>query len=110
MTNTARLITPLAAVLGVIAVSTAPIANADSTDDSYLQGLKDAQISWAGGSDQAMIELAHSVCKDFSNGFTFEKTLADVKTATPQLADTSIGKIMGVATGVYCPQYKSKFD
>jgi len=98
MKNVAHLTAPLAAVLGAIAVSTAPIANADSTDDRYLQGLKDAQITWAGGSDQA-IELAHSVCKDFSNGFTFEKTLADVKTATPQLADTSIGKIMGVATG-----------
>ncbi len=40
----------------------------------------------------------------------FEKSLADVKTATPQFADISIGKIMAVATGVYCPQYKSKFD
>jgi hypothetical protein len=110
MKNTARLTPTLAAVLGAIAVSTAPIANADATDDSYLQGLKDAQITWAGGSDQAMIELAHSVCKDFSNGFTFEKTLADVKTATSQLADTSIAKIMGVGTGAYCPQYKSIFD
>ena len=57
-----------------------------------------------------MIELAHSVCNDFTNGFTFEKSLADVKTATPQFVDISIGKIMAVATGVYCPQYKSKFD
>jgi len=37
-----------------------------------------------------MIELAHSVYKDFSNGFTFERTLADVKSATPQLADTNM--------------------
>jgi len=46
----------------------------------------------------------------FSNGMTFEQALADVKSVAPQLADASIGKIMGVAVGNYCPQYQSKFN
>jgi Protein of unknown function (DUF732) len=57
-----------------------------------------------------MIQIGHATCGDFSKGFTFEQTLADAKSALPQLADTSIAKIMGVATGAYCPQYQNKFD
>jgi hypothetical protein len=39
MKKTARLTGPLAAALAGFAVITAPIANADSTDDAYLQRL-----------------------------------------------------------------------
>lgn len=101
---------PLAAVLGGIAVMTAPIASADATDDAYLQTLKDKGITWASGSDQTMVQIGHAVCTDWSKGFTFEQTLADAKSGLPQLADTSLAKIMGAATGSYCPQYSSKFD
>jgi hypothetical protein len=110
MKTTARLNGPLAAVLGSIAVITAPIANADSTDDAYLQALKDKGITWPNGSDQTMLQIGHAVCSDWSKGFTFDQTLADAKSGLPQLADASIAKILGVATGAYCPQYTSKFD
>lgn len=110
MKNTARLTGPLAAVLGAIAVIAAPIAYADSTDDAYLQTLKDKGITWPSGSDQTIVQIGHAVCADWSKGFTFDQTLADAKSALTQLADTSIAKIMGAATGVYCPQYSSKFD
>lgn len=110
MKNTARLTGPLAAVLGSIAVIAAPLAHADSADDAYLQTLKDKGITWPNGGDQTMTQLGHAVCTDWSKGMTFEQTLADAKTAFTQLADTSVAKIMGAATGVYCPQYSSKFD
>lgn len=110
MKKTARLTGPLAAVLGGIAVITAPIANADSMDDAYLQALRDKGITWPSGSDQTMLQIGHAVCGDWSKGFTFDQTLADAKSALPQLADASIAKIMGLATGTYCPQYSSKFD
>jgi Protein of unknown function (DUF732) len=110
MTNSSPFTLPLAVALGAIAVSVAPIANADSTDDTYLQGLKDAQITWPNGGDSSMVTIGKGVCKDFSNGMTLEQAAGDVRSIAPQLADFSIGKIMGVAVGAYCPQYKSKFD
>jgi hypothetical protein len=110
MKNTARLTRPLAVLLGGIAIVSAPLANADSTDDVYLQTLKDKGITWPSGSDQTMIQIAHAVCGDWSQGLTFEQSLANAKSALPQLADTSLAKIMGVATGSYCSQYSSKFD
>lgn len=110
MKKPARLTGPLAAVLGGIAVITAAIAYADSTDDAYLQALKDKGITWSNGSDQTMVQIGHAVCGDWAKGFTFEQTLADAKSGLPQLADASIAKIMGTSTGVYCPQYASKFD
>ncbi len=110
MKRHARLTGPLAAILGGIAVITAPLANADSTDDAYLQTLKDKGITWPSGSDQTMVQIGHAVCTDWSRGFTFEQTLADAKSGLPQLADASLAKILGAATGVYCPQYSSKFD
>lgn len=110
MKKTARLAGPFAAVLGAIGVMAAPIANADATDDAYLQTLKDKGITWPSGSDQTMLQIGHAVCADWSKGFTFEQTLADAKSGMPQLADTSLAKIMGAATGTYCSQYSSKFD
>lgn len=110
MKNTARLTGLLAAVLGGITVTTAPIANADAADDVFLQTLTQKGITWPNGGDQTMIKLGHAVCSDWDKGFTFEQTLADARTAFTQLSDQSIAKIMGAATGVYCPQYSSKFD
>jgi hypothetical protein len=110
MKNTARFTGPLVAILGAIGVVAAPITNADSTDDAYLQGLKAAQITWPDGGDGSMVHIGQGICKDFANGMTFEQALADVKSVAPQLADASIGKIMGVAVGNYCPQYQSKFN
>jgi hypothetical protein len=100
----------LAAALAGFAVITAPIANADSTDDAYLQRLKDNGITWPHGSDQTVGQIGHATCGDWSKGFTFDQTFADAKSAMPQLADASIAKIVGAATGAYCPQYSSKFD
>lgn len=110
MKNIARLTGPFAAVLGSIALVTAPIATADSADDAYLHTLTDKGITWPNGGDSTMVQIAHGVCTDWSKGFTFEQTLADAKSVLTQLADTSVAKIMGAATGVYCPQYSSKFD
>jgi hypothetical protein len=110
MTINARLTLLAATVAGAIAVSAAPIAGADSSDDAYLQGLKDAQITWPNGGDSSMVTIGKGVCKDFASGMTLEAAAGDVRSIAPQLQDFSIGKIMGVAVGAYCPQYKSKFD
>jgi hypothetical protein len=109
MKNTARLTGPLAAVLGAIAVITAPIANADSADDAFLHTLTQKGITWPNLSDQTMVDVGHAVCQDWSNGFTFDQTLADAKKGLG-LDDKTSAQIIGAATGVYCPQYQSKFD
>jgi hypothetical protein len=90
MKNTARLTGPLAAVLGGISVSIAPIANAEAGDDVYLQTLTQSGITWPSGGDQTMIQIGHAVCADWSKGFTLDQTLADAKSALTQLADTSV--------------------
>jgi Protein of unknown function (DUF732) len=110
MKKTARLTAGLAAVLGGIAVIASPIVNADSTDDAYMQALKEKGITWPGGSDSTMLQMGHGVCTDWSHGFTFEQTYADAKSVLTQLSDSSIGTFLGVATGAYCPQYSSKFN
>jgi Protein of unknown function (DUF732) len=110
MKNIARLTAPLAAIAGSIAFIAIPLAHADSADEAYLQTLREKGITWSSGSDPTMVAMGRAVCTDWAKGFTFEQTLADAKSALPQLADTSVAKIMGAATGVYCPQYGSKFD
>ena len=109
MKNTARLTGSLAAVLGIITVFAAPIANADSADDAFLQTLTKSGITWPNGSDSTMVKVGHAVCTDWSNGFTFEQTLADAKKGLG-IDDKPAAQIMGAATGVYCPQYQGKFD
>ena len=89
---------------------TAPIASADSTDDGYLQALKDRGITQPSGSDQTMVQIGHAVCTDWSRGMTFDRTFADAKSGLPQLQDVSIARITGAAPRACCPQYTSKFD
>jgi Protein of unknown function (DUF732) len=110
MKKTARFTAPLAAVLGGIAVIAAPLASADSADDGYLQALRDKGITWPSDKDQTMVNIGHAVCTDWSHGMTFDQTFADAKSGLPQLQDASLARIMGAATGAYCPQYSSKFD
>ena len=92
---------------GGLVLGTAPIANADATDDVYLHTLTQSGITWANGSDQTMIGLGHAVCQDWAAGGTLDQTAADVKKAVG-LSDGSVGSIIGAATASYCPQYGSK--
>ena len=110
MKNTGRITGLLAAVAGGLAVTIAPIANADSADDGYLSALTKKGITWPNGGDSTMVNIGHAVCTDWNHGMTFEQTFADAKSGLPQLQDSSIATIMGAATGAYCPQYSSKFD
>lgn len=98
MKNTARLIGPPAALMSGLTVVAAPSANADATDDAFLQTLTQKGISWPNGSDQAMVNVGHAVCTDWSNGFTFDQTLADAKKGL-SLSDASSAQIIGAATG-----------
>ncbi len=107
MKNTARLTGLVAAVLGGIAVIAAPIANADATDDIFLQALGQQGISFSNLSDQTVVSAGHGVCQDWSNGATLIQTLSDVKGAL-KLSDTNTGFFVGAATQSYCPQYMSK--
>ena len=106
MKNVTWLTGTVAAILGGIVIA-APIANADQTDDIFLQALTQGGISWANGSDQMMVTMGHAVCKDWSDGATQEQTVADVKKALG-LSDSGTGYLVGAATQSYCPQYMSR--
>lgn len=107
MKNTARLSGLVAAVLGGAALIAAPIANADSTDDVFLQVLTQQGIRLSGLSDQTVVNAGHGVCQDWSQGATLPQTLADVKSAL-SLSDENSGFFIGAATQSYCPQYMSR--
>ncbi|BBZ74603.1 DUF732 domain-containing protein [Mycobacterium paraseoulense] len=107
MKNPAPLTGPLAAVLASIAVVAAPMANADATDDVFLQALGQQGIAFTNLSNQTVVNAGHGVCQDWANGATLAQTLSDVKGALG-LTDTNSGYFIGAATQSYCPQYVSK--
>jgi len=107
MKNTARLTGPLAAVLGSLAVIAAPIANADATDDVFLQVLGQQGISFSNLSNQTVVNAGKGVCQDWANGANLAQTLSDVQGAL-KLSDTNSGFFIGAATQSYCPQYMSR--
>ncbi|WP_082972918.1 MULTISPECIES: DUF732 domain-containing protein [unclassified Mycobacterium] len=107
MKNPARLTGPLAAVVASMTVVATPIANADSTDDVFLQALTKQGITFTNLSDQTVVNAGHGVCQDWANGATLAQTLSDVQGALG-LSDHNSGYFIGAATQSYCPQYVSK--
>ncbi|OBH86946.1 hypothetical protein A5681_14385 [Mycobacterium scrofulaceum] len=107
MKNTARLTCSVAAGMASMAVIAAPMANADATDDVFLQALGQQGISFPNLSNQTVVNAGHGVCQDWTNGATLAQTLADVKSALG-LTDNNSGYFIGAATQSYCPQYVSK--
>ncbi|WP_082962900.1 DUF732 domain-containing protein [Mycobacterium sp. E342] len=107
MKNPTRLTGPFAAVVATMAVVATPIANADSTDDVFLQALTKQGITFTNLSDQTVVNAGHGVCQDWANGATLAQTLSDVQGALG-LSDHNSGYFIGAATQSYCPQYVSK--
>jgi hypothetical protein len=108
MKNTARLASPIAAVVtALIAIAAAPIAHADAADDAYLQTLQQRGLSWPDGQGQTMINVGHAVCTDFDGGDTMAQTVDDVKKALG-VSNNGAGSIVGAAVANYCPQNRSK--
>lgn len=107
MKKPAQLTGPLAAVLASIAAVAAPMANADATDDVFLQALGQQGITFTNLSNQTVVNAGHGVCQDWTNGATLAQTLSDVKNALG-LSDSNSGYFIGAATQSYCPQYVSK--
>jgi hypothetical protein len=107
MKTTARLLTPAAVILAGFGIAAAPIANADSKDDVFLQTLDDHGISFPNLSDNGVVTMGKGVCKDWSDGATFGQIISDVQ-GTTQLSAHGTGVFIGAATGVYCSQYLSK--
>jgi hypothetical protein len=108
MKKTARLAGPIAAVVsGLLAITAASVANADPTDDAYLQRLQQVGLSWPNDQGQTMINVGHAVCQDFDGGDTMAQTVDDVKKALG-VSNNGAGSIVGAAVANYCPQNRSK--
>ncbi|WP_197502635.1 DUF732 domain-containing protein, partial [Mycobacterium scrofulaceum] len=52
------------------------MANADATDDVFLQALGQQGISFPNLSNQTVVNAGHGVCQDWTNGATLAQTLA----------------------------------
>ncbi len=107
MKNSARLTGMVAGVLASMGVLAAPFANADATDDVFLQALAQQGLTFTNLSNQTIVNAGHGVCQDWTNGATLPQTLSDVKGALG-LTDSNSGYFIGAATQSYCPQYVSK--
>jgi Protein of unknown function (DUF732) len=108
MKNTARLLGSVVAGIGGLAFIAVPIANADSTDDGFLQALNQGGISFPNLSDQGVVKLGRLVCKDWADGLTAAQTVADVEQGTG-LSEKGAGFFVGAATQSYCPKYVANF-
>ena len=107
MKKSARLTGMVAGVLVGMGAIAAPIANADATDDVFLQALAQQGLTFTNLSNQTVVNAGHGVCQDWTNGATLPQTLSDVKGALG-LTDSNSGYFIGAATQSYCPQYVSK--
>ncbi|OBK38868.1 hypothetical protein A5658_25835 [Mycobacterium sp. 1245111.1] len=91
----------LAALLS-IAATTAPCADADSVDASFLNALHSKQISFASG--QAAIVAGHQVCDALDGGRASSDVANDVMQQSG-LDGYHAGFFVGVSIAAFCPRH-----
>ncbi|MGE2689632.1 DUF732 domain-containing protein [Mycolicibacterium pulveris] len=80
----------------------APIAGA-APEDTFLEVLDEAGVTWPGATAENMIEAGHGVCQDWANGATLDGEIAGL---TEHLDPHSAGVLIGAATAAFCPEYE----
>ena len=95
-----RTVPPVALALLLACLTGSPIAAADATDNTYLDGLKAKGISVT--SPAGIIEIGHRICAGLDNGTTAR---AEVESMIPvfHLTVTQAAFWVGDAIGSYCP-------
>ena len=96
-----------AALLCAGALSSAPPASADPTDDSFLGALADYGINI--NNPATAISMARAVCAGFDNNQNSNVVAMKVMKDTT-LSAKQAGYFVGVSISAYCPQYKGKTD
>lgn len=91
--------------LAIGALSAAPVARADTTDDIYLKVLHRQGITSSTHGDDGLIALAQQICADRASGFDEDAEIDRVSAANPKLDDYNAGFILGAAEMAYCPAY-----
>lgn len=79
----------------------APTAGA-TPEDTFLDVLDDAGVTWPGATPANMVAAGHGVCQDWANGATLEGEIAGL---TEYLDPQDAGVLIGAATAAFCPEY-----
>jgi hypothetical protein len=93
---------PLAAVVLLGQLGTAPTAHADAIDDAFVSALKAHGIVHE--SNQAAVAAGHLVCHQLDMGKTQDQVATDVMSSSTLDGDNA-GYFVAVAERAYCPQY-----
>jgi Protein of unknown function (DUF732) len=93
----------LLAVAQLGLLGAAPTVHAETTDNAFVQALRDHGIT---DSPQSAIVAGHLVCRELDMGRTQEQIATDVMNSSSLDADNA-GYFVAVAERAYCPQYAS---
>jgi Protein of unknown function (DUF732) len=80
----------------------APTARADTTDDAFIQALKNEDITHE--SRQAAIMAGHLVCQELGQGKTKTQIATDVLNSSSLDGDNA-GYFVAASVLAYCPQH-----
>ena len=100
------MVTRLLTAIGIASIgllAAAPIAQADSTDQKFLNALKEQGITDQASSSHA-IEAAHFVCVRLDNGQSAADVAQDVMKSS-QLPEFHTGFFVAESIYAYCPRH-----
>jgi hypothetical protein len=100
----AILIVPM--MVGAALVSSAAVASADATDDTYRAQLRALGLTWSPDRDQAVIAVAQIICYAHARGHTPDAIIAnDIHTILGPTGVTVEGatSMVSLAISTYCP-------
>jgi Protein of unknown function (DUF732) len=95
------MIAKLAAALAVCALALAPVARADTNDDTYMQTLDNAGVGHLHQRAQ-LITLGHLVCDNISDGMRPIDVAKSIY-ASADISQHDAGAVVGAAIAAYCP-------
>jgi hypothetical protein len=82
-------------------------AHADpDTDAKFIQVLDDGNVPYT--STRSAIALAHVVCSNLTEGYTYFYNTNAVTEMNPAWTDFQDGYFVGVAVAAYCPDQRGK--
>lgn len=88
-----------------LALLSAPAANATPQEDrAYLDALKGYGIRPdVGHSAQDLVDEAHNICTDITNGFTAQEIAETIYMVNPNLNRSGATDLVDIAMAAYCP-------
>ena len=90
--------------LSMFMVPACATAHADTTDDAYLEVVREQGVH---GSDASLIRMGHAVCTLREAGWTEREVASEIATQNPDLSIYQGGYVVGAAQAAFCPGMES---